>query len=152
VTVPQADLPTVLRTLRVLWMGFLTSVVVLALVAGVLGSQGDPSLPDVARYLFAAVALGSAALTFVLRRALLIEPMRRGDIDLSKPEGLARFQSAHLVIWALCESVALLALVLYFLTGDGAWSGALFAVSLALLWTHGPRAPEPSGAAPELAR
>jgi hypothetical protein len=151
VTVPQADLPTVLRTLRVLWMGFLTSVVALALVAGVLGSHGDPSLPDIARYLFAAVALASAALTFVLRRALLIDPMRRGDIDLSKPEGLSRFQSAHVVIWALCESVGLLGLVLYFLTGDGAWSGALFAVALALLWTHGPRAPEPTTAAPELA-
>ena len=146
---PQADLPTVLRTLRVLWMGFLSSVVVLALVAGLLGTQVDPTMNETARYLLAAVALGAAALTFVLRRALLIEPMRRGDIDLSKPEGLARFQNAHLVIWALCESVGLIALVLYFLTGDGAWSGALFAVSLVLLWTHGPRPPSPGGEAVE---
>lgn len=144
---PQADLPSVLRNLRVLWTGFLSSVVVLALVAGLIGSQVDPSLPEAARYLFAAVALASSALTFVLRRALLIEPMRRGDIDLTKPEGLARFQSAHVVVWALCETVGLLGLVLFFLTADGAWSGALFAVSLALLWTHGPRPPEPGGAA-----
>jgi F0F1-type ATP synthase membrane subunit c/vacuolar-type H+-ATPase subunit K len=149
---PQADLPTVLRTLRVLWTGFLTSVVVLALVAGFLGSEGDASLPETAPFLFAAVAVAAAALSFVLRRALLIDPMRRGDIDLSKPEGLARFQSGHVVIWALCESVGLLGLVLYFLTGDGAWSGALFAVALALIWIHAPRAPSPGAEAAELAR
>ena len=72
------------------------------------------------------------------------DPMIRGEIDLATAEGAARYQTAHLLLWALAEGPAVLGFALCWVAGDRDWATLLFAVALVLLWINAPRAPEPT--------
>ena len=130
----QAGVEARYRVMLIIWAALLASVGVYALIgfvarpagAGAGGATADPTL----LFVFGALGLSTAALSFVVKAALLKQAAVKRDA--------AGVQTAYIVALAVCESSALFGLVALFVTGDGR-SFVLFAVCVACMLLHKPR-------------
>ncbi len=112
-----------LLMMRLLFAGLVTSVIVYVVIIHVV-VQGEPA--EVEQPL--AMSLAGAAVFFgllapIARRMLMPEraPDRPGagpPPGVISPRGFGRAFAAHIVSWALCESVAIMGVVLAFLGRD----------------------------------
>lgn len=125
------------------------SVFIYGLVAQVIGQSG--SLPgysgskeqaQMLRLILFAVAIGDSLFSFLIKRFLLAagagtpEKMREELVVIVLAQKL---QVSTIVVLAFCESVAIIGLVLFFLTGNTADFYILLGLSLALFALHFPR-------------
>lgn len=103
----EGEVDATYRTLRLIWLAFLASVVTLFIVTRLMnpGSERTGGL----FWILLAVALGNLGASFVLKQKLLGEATRK-----RKPELI---RGAYLVAFALCESAGLLGLIVYLLAG-----------------------------------
>jgi len=132
-----------LRTLRILWLAFLASlltfVVVLVFVDG--GSEVEPMLP----LMLVVVGLTEVPVLFFMRwqalgtlalrepEDLRAEGRVEGDaLDASVRRAAVRYQTATIVSFALVESVVLMGFVASFMSGSVAWYGAMATLGLIL--------------------
>ncbi len=94
-----------------------------------------------------AVAVITGVGTFAARELLLVRPMRSGTLSVDTDAGLARVTQISVVLWALCESVALYGLVLYQLSGEARYLYLFLMASAGLFFAHRPgRWPAPQRA------
>lgn len=121
------------RLLRVLYAALALGVAVLAAVFLVLGPVADGAVDrSHFRWIWLAAALiGMIAVGFIRGRALAVETRVGGtDVGAILPQAV--------IIWALAEGQALLALVGYFLTGDLALLVVGLVLFVFLLGRHRP--------------
>ena len=140
---PEADARAEarLRVMRILWVAFLASVGLYALVAYLANPlsdverariQGDPAPAGVPTVLVALFALGVALVvaSFVLKQAFAKRAAARQLPDA--------FQTGFILALALCESAALFGLVGLFVTGNR-YAYALLAFGALGIALHFPR-------------
>lgn len=117
------------RTMLILWFMILMSVgfmFFLTLVIERPAAGGDNTL----LWLFAAVSIFPFLLSFVIRRKLLAQSV--------KEQKIALVQSAMIVAVALCESVSLFGMMVYFTTATPYYY-VFFIVSVIGILLHMPR-------------
>ena len=123
----------------IIWSALTTSLLVYVGVAAALQATIEPQ-PAWRAFVFAliGVAAGTAVLSWELRRRLLLEPARRGELD---PEGAGeqRFLQLSIVNWALCESIGVYGLVCFVLFGSWPLLLGFVGAALVLLGVHAPR-------------
>ncbi len=85
------------------------------------------------------VAVLTSVASVVLRRALLIQPLRTGVLDPESIEGAQRMTQGFILTWALSEAVAIYGVFLYVLTRQVQLMVPFIAMSAALLVVHAPR-------------
>ena len=95
------------RPLRLIWLGFLASVVAVFFVTRLL--QSEPSVTSAFFWILLVVGLGNIGASFIIKQKLLKEAT-----GTRKPELI---RSAFIVALALCESVGLFGLIVYLITG-----------------------------------
>lgn len=95
------------RTLRIIWLAILASVVAIFVVTRFLGPM--PSVLTFLFWILFAVGIANLGASFILKHMLL-----KQAITKRKPE-LVR--GAYLIAFALCESIALLGLIAHLVTG-----------------------------------
>ena len=147
-----------LRTLRVIWGAMAVAVFVdVAIGVSVALRLGRVFSSDIAATLtpaLYAIAVAVAILAAWWRRLLgpercvldapAVEPPAglnvapETDAERRAIAALARFRSSSVIAWALCESVAVIGLVLSIGTGDPRYVTGLAAASLVLLAYHVP--------------
>lgn len=130
-------------TNRMLWWSLVVSLLVYAVVAHVAALPRDPAAP--LGVLFAALATiagGEALGSLVYRRRALVDPIRKGELDLSTIEGQRKAFQPFMVNLVLSESIGIYGLVLAFLSGRGAYSLPFIGLALVLMFAHRPTAPD----------
>ena len=157
-TFRQALVAHALRTLRVIWGAMAVAVFVdVAIGVSVALRLGRVFSSDIAATLtpaLYAIAVAVAILAAWWRRLLgpercvldapAVEPPAglnvapETDAERRAIAALARFRSSSVIAWALCESVAVIGLVLSIGTGDPRYVTGLAAASLVLLAYHVP--------------
>jgi len=153
----HVDVNARLMVLYILWVAFAGSVVVYGVVAFLFnrpGTTGDEALHDTLRLAFAAVSLAIAPASFWWRRSVVGrhggsrpavsgQPGSESASREDQEAALGGLMTNCLIVWALCESVALFGLVLTVLTHNfGDFVPFAFG-SLALLVWHRPGAWSP---------
>lgn len=98
------------RTVTIIWVSFLLSIVVYVLVVTFVPARTDvpPNDNPVLVYSMLLPALMTAFMSFVLKRKLLDRAAASGKLQSA--------QSAHIVAFALCETGALIGVALAFAT------------------------------------
>jgi hypothetical protein len=128
-------------TNRTLWWSLVVSLLIYAVVAHVAALPRDPEASLLVLFGgLAALSGGIAVGTLVYRRRALVEPIRRGELDLSSPEGQQKAFQPYIVNLVLSESVGIYGLVLAFLSGRGAYSLPFIGLALVLMFAHRPTA------------
>ncbi len=132
---------TVLRTLRILQIAMLVSIVLYVWI-GERVAQNVVRANPVFYYAVTFVAISVVGVIFVVRRALL----SRFEAELSvQPDDnalLARWRGGYIVIYALCESVSLFGFVLRFLGFPLARIWVFYLSGFALMLLFRPRQPK----------
>lgn len=99
-----------LRTLRLIHLAMLVSIVLYAVVGEIAGSRFPPSITLLNVMSVASLSVVGAIL--VVRRTLIL----RAEAELREKPGdsavLSRWQMGYIVLYALCEALALFGLVL----------------------------------------
>ena len=127
--------------LWILWGSMLASLAVYAALPALLPEVENapaPSLVVVGALLAASVGVG--AISVALRHVLLVRPARSGRLDISRPEGSARWLQISIALWALSESVGIAGLVLFLLYRQPGLLYPFLAGAALLLVVHAPRA------------
>jgi hypothetical protein len=142
-----------MRVQRILWLAMLMSLVAMGVVAFVLPAQTQPA-PHFFLGIFIVVAVSLLVLVQVLRGRLM--PAETGPTaldDKPKSEGtpeesaaLAKLAQAHVISWALCESVATLGLACRVLLGPPVYYVGFAAVSAVFLVLYRPDPEDAAGA------
>ena len=140
---PEADagFEARLRTVRILWVAFLATVGLYALVAYLANPlsdaerariQGDPAPTGIPTVLVAFFALGVAAVvtSFVLQRAFAQKAAARQRPDV--------YQQGLILAFVFCEVAALFGLMGLFVTGSR-YAYALLALGALAIALHFPR-------------
>jgi len=94
----------------------------------------------VVRFVLALLSLAAGVGSFALREALVMRALRAGRLDPSTPQGFARVRTALILLWALCELVAVFGLVLSLGSGVPSLGWPFTLGAAALLLVHAPRA------------
>jgi hypothetical protein len=130
-------------------VGMIASVLVYAVVAEVIkrsgpapGFSGDREQEQMLRMILFAVAIGDALFSFIIKGVLLksgagLPPGM--DENLVVPVLTQKLQTSTIVVMAICESVAIIGLVLFILTRQTGDMYILMALSLSLFFFHFPR-------------
>ncbi len=132
----EAFPPQRLRTVRVIWLVFMAAVPVYGIVAALaalqIGRIMDPAGDRIMVTALTAVAVVLAATSLWWRRRFLgAEALAQGNLEPSAI--LGRFQTAHIVCWAMDEAVTLMGLVATLVTGDLSFVVAFGIAALALI-------------------
>lgn len=125
----KENIDTRYRTMMILWIGQVMSVVMLFLVTQFIEPADRPE-NNILSFVFAAVGTFCAIISFVVRAKLLRESVEKQD--------LARVQSAYIVGRALCEVPAILGVVERFILPGREYLLLLLMGGLAML-LHYPR-------------
>ena len=126
-------------TLMFIYFALLGSILTYLLVAYFFFMQNPAKLPLppanylTLRYAFFGASLVSAGLSFFLKQRLLGNP-RQGSVTPAQ-----KFNSAHVIAWALCESVSIYGLVLFFLGRSLNDFIPFFVASMGLMLIHYPK-------------
>ena len=118
------------RTMVMLWIAQIMSVLLFFLVTQFVEVPGDRPENNVLSFVFAAVGMFCAIISFVIRAKLLRESVEKQD--------LARVQTAYIVGRALCEVPAILGVVERFVLPGREYLLLLLIGGLAML-LHYPR-------------
>lgn len=134
----RAPAPVVLW---IVWAAMLASLVLYAAMPLFFAGSGadDPAFERVMLIALSAVALVSGIGTLVARNLLIVQPARRGELDLRSAAGLAHFFPIAVVLWAVSESIGVCGLLLCFLFGKLAYLYSFLFAAAALLLVHAPR-------------
>jgi len=139
--------------LAVIGAAMVLSVVVYVVVAELIAKQNEPfsgfvggfDKLDTLRYFLLAVAVSVLGITGIIRKALLSDTFSN---ILARPNALSptgaqpaygQFMSAQIVVFALCESVAIFGLVLFLIAGSRFDLYLFIVVSLAGYAVYFPR-------------
>jgi len=130
--------------LRVICGALLASVAVYGLVAVLVPPPASPPLAQGVHFLwiFAALSIINLVTLMPVYRAMLAGPRRVHAVSGQPAPLLAAHLSAHIVAFARLEAIAVLGLVLYFLTqrADWFWAFAVVAAAgMAVLWPTRPK-------------
>jgi len=127
-----------LKTIWILYLALMSSIVIYAVVAVMIDAQGGPrggereaSDLELFQYVFLAAGVVVTMASLVIPGLVVRSP--RGDVLPYE-----RLVTKKIVQWALSESVAIFGLVLYFLTGDLDYMYIFAAWSAAVMLLHGP--------------
>ena len=95
------------RTLRILWLAILASVIALFVVSRIV--EPKPGAPKVLFWILLALGVGNFGASFLLKQKML-----RQAIEKRKSETV---RGAYLVALALCESIGIFGLIAHLITG-----------------------------------
>ena len=131
---------TALRTLRLIQVAFILSVVVYMVIGEMAGSHPAESNPTIglAMAVFAASTVG---IVVIVRRVMLVPA---GAVLTSNPNdgsGIARWRAANIVVLALCESIGLYGFVLRFLGFTLAQTMPFYLAAILMMLYFGPKRP-----------
>jgi anti-sigma-K factor RskA len=87
----------------------------------------------------AVIGLATALSTWVARLLMLERPVRRGTFDPRTRSGARRADGSSILVWALCQLVAVYGVSLYLVGGEERHLYAFLTSSALLLWIHAPR-------------
>jgi len=120
------------------------SLLVYVVVAHVASVPPNAQAPPVGILVaaFGAISVGIAIGTIIYRRHALSDPIQRGDLDPTSPEGQGRAFTPFILNLVLSESLGIYGLVLAFLTAEGAYSLPFVLAALVLMYVHRPTAPD----------
>ena len=126
----QQNIDARYRTMLILWIGQIMSVLLFFLVTQFVEVPADRPENNILSFVFAAVGMFCAIISFVIRAKLLRESVEKQD--------LAKVQSAYIVGRALCEVPAILGVVERFVLPGREYLLLLLIGGLAML-LHYPR-------------
>ena len=95
------------RTLRIIWLAILASVIALFVVSRVI--EPTPGAPRVLFWILLAVGIGNFGASFFLKQKILKQAAEKRKPELVK--------GAYVVALALCESIGLFGLLAHLITG-----------------------------------
>jgi hypothetical protein len=95
---------------------------------------------SVAQFVAALLSMAAAVGSFSLRESLVLRELRRGTLDPTSPIGFVIVRRALVVLWALCEVIALLGLGVALGSGRPPLAWLYTALAAVLLVIHAPRA------------
>ena len=124
----------------------------------VLGDSNPISVPSYTRFIFMAIAAVEVILMVIIKNRIIsgenkfpshpaplsIERTEQPDSKIDSPEEkerefINRLRTAHIVTYALCESIAIYGLVLFILQKDKTEFYAFLGVALFLMLVHFPK-------------
>jgi F0F1-type ATP synthase membrane subunit c/vacuolar-type H+-ATPase subunit K len=139
-------------SLAIIGAGMVISVIIYAVVGEVIAKQNAPfsgfvkgfDQIDTLRYILLAVSVVILGVAGVARKALLSDKLSKFMV---KPNAqstgggpvFAQFNSAHVIVFALCESVAIYGMVLFLIAGSRFDLYLFIAISLAGYAVYFPR-------------
>lgn len=132
-----------LRMLRLVQLAMLGSIVLYAIVGELAGPHSRPVDPSLA-YIFSTLSVAVVGVIFVVRRTLVLRSA--ADLAANPDDALSlnHWRVGYLATYALCESLALLGLVLRFLGYNLQESVLYYIGGFVLLVFFGPKAPQGS--------
>jgi len=95
-----------MRTLRILWLAMLSSVVIYYLLTLFVRRSADAEPNDMMSLLLVAIALTTTLISFVVKKQFVAQAADQQRVQL--------VQQGYLLAWVLCEVAALLGLLDYF--------------------------------------
>jgi len=116
------------RSLLIIWAGIFFSVAGFLLLTIMVPSKAQPD--TVLPMVLIGVGFANVVLSFILKKFLLAKSLAQQDLKL--------VQQAYIVALALCESAALLGLLVHFLTGS-VYYYAAFAIGVIGMLLHFPK-------------
>jgi hypothetical protein len=130
---------TSLRQLRIIHAAMLFSIVLYAFIS--LRAPARPAPPPTVLYAVVFVALADVGLILILRNKLLASsgPISSGQSDDNVV--IARWRSAYIITWALCEAIALFGLVLRYMGFAMTQAMIFFGAGFVLMALFAPRRP-----------
>lgn len=128
---------------RVLWWSLVVSLLIYVAVAHVVSMPADPDTPiPLLAGALGMLSVGLGIGTLLYRRHALVNPIQRGDLDLTNLQHQAKAFQAFTLCLVLSEAVGIFGLVLALLAGRGAYCVPFVLAALALLYAHRPTAPD----------
>ena len=132
---------TVLRTIRILQISLLTSIALYVWI-GERVADNVPRANPAFYYAVTFVSISVVGVIFVIRRVLLSRFEAQLSVQPNDNVLLARWRAGYIVIYALCESIALFGFVLRFLGFPLARIWVFYLSGFALMLSFGPRQPK----------
>lgn len=129
-----------IRNIRLLQIALLASIVMYVMVGERVAGRLPPNLPLYYAISFISISLIGAI--FVVRRTFLTHSEAQLRANPENPALLARWRSGYIVIYVLCESLALFGLVLRMTGFQLSQTWAFYLGSFALMLLFGPRQPK----------
>jgi hypothetical protein len=129
-----------LRTLRVLQLAMLASILLYAVVGEFAGPGARAVNPSLS-YIFTTMGIAIVGIIFVVRRTLVL---RSAETLASNPDDsltLNHWKTGYIATYALCEALALFGLMLRFMGFTFQQSLPFYVGGLVLLLFFGPRKP-----------
>ena len=117
------------RSLLIIWAGIFFSVAGFLLLTIMVPSKAQPD-NTVLPMVLIGVGFANVVLSFILKKFFLAKSLAQQDLKL--------VQQAYIVALALCESAALLGLLVHFLTGS-VYYYAAFAIGVIGMLLHFPK-------------
>ena len=132
-----------LRTLRVVQLAMLGSILLYAIV-GELAGPGTGAANPALSYIFTSMGVAIVGIIFVVRRTLVLRP---AEILATNPDDeltLNHWKTGYLATYALCEALAVFGIVLRFMGFNLHQSLPFYAGGLVLLFLFAQRKPAAS--------
>ena len=129
-----------LRTLRVIQWAMLASIVFYAVLPEVVSLPKRIGNPSVS-YMFSTLAVAIVGVIFVVRRSLVLRSAESLAAHPDDPLALGPWRAGYIITFALCESLALLGVILRFIGFDRQQSLPFYVGGFVLLLFFAPREP-----------
>lgn len=130
-------------TLWLIWGVMLATIALYAALPALLPARAPlwyEAQAAVVRFVLALLSLAAGVGTFALRETLVMRGLRTGALDPTTPQGFARVRVTLVMLWALCEVIALFGLFVALGSGTPSRGWPFFAGGAALLVFHAPHA------------
>jgi hypothetical protein len=130
---------TSVRQLRIIHAAMLFSIVLYAFISS--RAPLRPTPPPVVLYVIAGVCVANLGVILVLRNKLLANRGPVPAVQADSNVAIARWRSACIITWALCESIALFGLVLRYMGFAMTQAMIFFVAGFVLMALFAPRRP-----------
>lgn len=133
-------MPNTIKTLRLLQLAMLISIVLYAVVGEIVGPKAQAVNPTLS-YLFSTLSVAVVGVIFVVRRTLVF---RAAGSLVAQPDdsiSLNHWKTGYIVTYALCEALALFGFVLRFLGSSFQQSLLFYIAGFVLLFFFRAREP-----------
>ena len=107
---PQETFELRLRTLRTLWFALFMSIALYYGLTLFVGPREEIEYQPMVPMILGAIALSTTLVSFPIKSKLITRAIELQQVPM--------VQQAYIVAWALCETSALLGLLIFFLTGN----------------------------------
>jgi len=135
-------LETSQRVLWIVWAALLASIALYVAIPSLVPPRAEPwyaAKTAVAGFVAGIFSLALAVGTFAIRESLARRHLRSGAIDPDTAEGFGRLRTALLLMWALCDAIAVIGLLIAVLAGSPALVLPYAIGAAALLFLHRPQ-------------